>query len=118
MQKIGSVNLERGVARGVTESFKCLNPAEVLGILEYAMFNPECGKVLGEGLADKFASLDEEKQSWILDTLQKDSHFSRTFAKMIQKNIVYLSPQTRERIKDLEAKFFWIILAKVLEKWL
>jgi hypothetical protein len=58
---------------------------EVLGILEYAMFNSECGKVLGEGLADKFAALDEEKQSWILDSLQKESHFSKTLAKMIQK---------------------------------
>ncbi len=104
MQKIGSVNLTKGVARGLTESFKYLNPAEVLGILEYAMFNPECGKVLGEGLADKFASLDEERQSWIIDTLQKDSHFSRTFAKMIQKNLVYIPSQAQERIKDLEAK--------------
>lgn len=105
IQSTGSVNLERGVARGVTESFKYLNPAEVLGILEYTSFNPEYGKVLGEGLADKFASLDEEKQSWILDSLQKNSHFSRTFAKMIQKNLVYLSPQLRERIKGLATKF-------------
>jgi hypothetical protein len=75
------------------QSFKYLNPVEVLRILEYAMFNSECSKVLGEGLADKFAALDEEKQSWILDSLQKESHLSKTFAKMIQKNIVYLSPQ-------------------------
>ena len=74
-------------------------------MLEYAGFNPEYGKVLGEGLADKFASLDEEKQSWILDSLQKESHFSKTFAKMIQKNIVYLPPQTRERIKGLARNF-------------
>jgi hypothetical protein len=105
MRTIGSVNLARGAARGVTESFMYLNLAEVLGMLEYASFNPEYGKVLGEGLAEKFASLDEEKQSWILDALQKDSHFSRMFAKMIQKNLVYLSPQTREKIKGLAARF-------------
>jgi hypothetical protein len=74
-------------------------------MLEYASFNPEYGKVLGEGLAEKFASLDEEKQSWVLDALQKDSHFSRMFAKMIQKNLGYLSSQTREKIKGLAAKF-------------
>jgi hypothetical protein len=61
--------------------------------------------VLGEGLAEKFASLDEEKQSWILDALQKDSNFSRAFAKMILKNLAYISPQTGERIKGLAAKF-------------
>jgi hypothetical protein len=105
MHTIGSVYLARGAARGVTESFLYLNLAEVLGMLEYASFNPEYGKVLGQGLAEKFASLDEEKQSWILDALQKDSDFSRTFAKMIQKNLAYLSPQTRERIKGLAAKF-------------
>ena len=105
MQTIDSVSLAKGAARGVTESFIHLNLAEVLRMLEYAGFNPEYGKVLGEGLADKFASLDEEKQSWILDSLQKESHFSKTFAKMIQKNIVYLPPQTRERIKGLAAKF-------------
>jgi hypothetical protein len=105
MHTIGSVNLARGVARGVTESFMYLNLAEVLGVLEYARFNPEYGKILGEGLADKFTSLDEEKQSWILDALQKDSHFSRTFAKMIQNNLAYISSQTRERIGDLAARF-------------
>src|SRR5215212_12269666 len=71
MPTTGSVNLARGAARGVTESFIYLNLAGVHGILEYAAFNPEYGKVLGEGLADKFAVLDEEKQSWILDSLQK-----------------------------------------------
>jgi hypothetical protein len=105
MQTIGSVNLARGAARGVTESFIYLNLAEVLGMLEYASFNPEYGKVLGEGLADKFAALDEEKQSWILDSLQKESYFSKAFAKMIQKNLVYLSPQIQERIEALATKF-------------
>jgi hypothetical protein len=105
MRTIDSVSLAKGAARGVTESFIHLNLAEVLRMLEFAGFNPEYGKVLGEGLAGKFASLDEEKQSWILDSLQKESHFSKTFAKMIQKNIVYLPPQTRERIKGLAAKF-------------
>ena len=108
----GSVNLARGAARGVAESFRYLDSPEVLGMLEYASFNPEYGKVLGEGLADKFASLDEEKQSWILDALQKDSHFSKMFAMMIQKNLEYMSSQTRERIKDLEAKFPHLAVAR------
>ena len=112
----GSVNLARGAARGVAESFRYLDSAEVLGMLEYASFNPEYGKVLGEGLADKFASLDEEKQSWILDTLQKDSHFSKMFATMIQKNLEYMSSQTRERIKGLEAKFAHLAVALEKEK--
>jgi hypothetical protein len=116
MQTMGSVNLARGVARGVTESFMYLNLAEVLGVLEYARFNPEYGKILGEGLADKFTSLDEEKQSWILDALQKDSHFSRTFAKMIQNNLAYISSQTRERIKDLAARFPHLEIALEKEK--
>jgi hypothetical protein len=77
----------------------------MLGMLEYASFNPEYGKVLAEGLADKFASLDEEKQSWILDALQRDSDFSRTFGNIIQKNLTYLSPQMRETINGLTAKF-------------
>src|SRR5215210_8993992 len=105
MQTIGSVNLARGAARGVTESFIYLNLAEVLRMLEYAAFNPEYGKVLGEGLADKFAALDEEKQSWVLDSLQKERYFSKTFARIIQKNLVYLSPQIQERIKALATKF-------------
>jgi hypothetical protein len=105
MHTTGSVNLARGAARGVTESFVYLNLAEVLGMLEYASSNSEFGEVLGEGLAEKFASLEEEKQSWILDTLQKDSNFSRAFAKMILKNLAYISPQTGERINGLAAKF-------------
>jgi hypothetical protein len=117
MQTIGSVNLARGTARGVTVSFIHLNLAEVLRMLEYAAFNPEYGKVLGEGLADKFAALDEEKQSWILDSLQKDSPFSKTFAKMIHKNMVYLSPQTRERINGLAAKFPHLEIALEKERY-
>jgi hypothetical protein len=105
MHMTGSVNLARGAARGVTESFTYLNLAEVLGMLEYASLNPEYGKVLGEGLAEKFPSLDEEKQSWILDALQKDSDFSRAFVTIIPKNLEYMSLQTRERIKGLAAKF-------------
>ena len=93
MQAIGSVNLARGAARGITESFTYLNLVEVLGMLEYASFNLEYGKVLGEGLADKFASLDEEKQSWILDSLQKDSHFSKVFVKTIQKILSICHPK-------------------------
>jgi hypothetical protein len=105
MQKINSEHLVRGTARGVTESFIFLNLAEVLGMLEFASINDHYGEVLGEGLADKFASLDEEKQSWVLDALQKENHFSRTFANRIQKNLRYLSPKAQERLKDLAAKF-------------
>jgi hypothetical protein len=105
MHITGSVNLAIGAARGVTESFTYLNLAEVLGMLEYASLNPKYGEVLGEGLAEKFASLDEEKQSLILDALQKDSAFSRAFAKIIPKNLMYMSSQTRERISGLAAKF-------------
>jgi hypothetical protein len=111
MKTIDSVSLTRGVARGIAESFKYLNLAEVLRMLEYASFNSEYGRVLGEGLADKFTSLDEEKQSCILDTLQKDSSFSRTFAKINQKNHMYISSRTLQRIKSLEAKFPHLELA-------
>lgn len=102
---ISSVNLARGAARGLTESFTYLNLAEVLGMLEYVGLNHGYGKVLGQGLTEKFASLDEWKQSWILDALQRDNDFSRTFANRIQKNLTYLSLQMRERIKGLAAKF-------------
>jgi hypothetical protein len=105
MHMTGSVDLARGVARGITESFRYLNLAEVLGMLEYASLNPEYGDILGEGLAEKFATLDEEKQSWILDMLQKDTSFSRTFAKIIPKNLVYMSSQTQERLRGLATKF-------------
>jgi hypothetical protein len=116
MHTIGSVNLARGVARGVTESFIYLNLAEVLGMLEYSSFNSEYGKILGEGLAEKFASIDEEKQSWILDALQRDSDFSKTFANMIQKNLRYLSPEMREKINSLVEKFPHLETPPPLEK--
>ncbi len=80
-------------------------------MLEYARFSPEYGQVLGEGLAEKFASLDEEKQSWILDALQKDNDFSRAFAKIFPKNLRYMSPETRESIKGLAAKFPHLAIA-------
>jgi hypothetical protein len=99
------VNLARGAGRGVAESFGYLNLPEVLGMLEYARFSPEYGQVLGEGLAEKFASLDEEKQSWILDALQKDNEFSKAFASIFPKNLRYMSPETRESIKSLATKF-------------
>jgi len=100
-----SVNLARGAGRGVAESFAYLNLPEVLGMLEYARFNPEYGQVLGEGLAEKFASLDEEKQSWILDALQKDNEFSKAFANIFPKNLKYMSPETRQSIKSLATRF-------------
>jgi hypothetical protein len=116
IQTIGPVNLAKGVARGVTESFAYLNLEEVLGILEYVNTNPEFGKVLGVWLAEKFATLDDEKQSVILDALQKDSSFSRTFSKMIQKNLVYASSETREKIWGLKARFAHLEFALEEEK--
>ncbi|HEY7534827.1 MAG TPA: hypothetical protein VH878_02645 [Thermodesulfobacteriota bacterium] len=100
-----SVNLARGAGRGVAESFGYLNLPEVLGMLEYARFSPEYGQVLGEGLAEKFASLDEEKQSWILDALQKDNEFSKAFASIFPKNLMYFPSQTKERIKVMALNF-------------
>ena len=107
MHIVGPLNaLTRGAARGITESFVHLNLTQVLAMLEYATTsNSEFGEVLGEGLGEKFASLDEEKQSIILNALQKNNNFSRTFAKIIQKNIEYMSPQKGRRIMALVQKF-------------
>ena len=55
----GYPQLERGAAAGVAESFNHLDLAEVVGILQYACSHVEFGKVLGEHLAAKFASLDD-----------------------------------------------------------
>ena len=74
MHIVGPLNaLAGGAARGITESFVHLNLTQVLAMLEYATTsNSEFGEVLGEGLGEKFASLDEEKQSIILNALQKN----------------------------------------------
>ena len=65
---------------------------------------PSTGQVLGEGLAEKFASLDEEKQSWILDALQKDNDFSRAFAKIFPKNLEVHVTRNAGKYKGLGGK--------------
>jgi hypothetical protein len=59
------------MAGGFAASFKYLSMPEVLGILEYANAMPEYGKVLGENLAETFASFDGDKQAAILDVIQR-----------------------------------------------
>ncbi|MDQ3872678.1 MAG: hypothetical protein M3258_03595 [Thermoproteota archaeon] len=105
MHTVGSSNVAKGAARGVAESFVYLNLTQVLGMLEYANSNPEFGEVLGEGLGEKFASLDEEKQSIILNALQKTNNFSRALARILPKNMSYLSEQKGQRIRALVEKF-------------
>jgi hypothetical protein len=58
---IRSESFRRGLAKGFAVSFKYLSMPEVLGILEYANAMPEYGKVLGENLAEMFASFDVDK---------------------------------------------------------
>jgi hypothetical protein len=101
----GSTHLERGAAAGVTESFNYLDLAEIVGILEYASSHVEFGKVLGEGLAGKFASLDEDKKSQILDALQKDSDFATAFVRAISKNSEYIPAEWQARIRSLVERF-------------
>jgi hypothetical protein len=101
MQTLNSVDFAKGVAKGVVESFKHLDLAEVYGMVEYASSRAEYGKILGGGLAEKFASFDEDKQSQILEALRKNTDFSKEFAKAIKRNLVYTSAQSQERIKRL-----------------
>lgn len=104
MRATRPASLERGLAGGIAASFKHLDLPEVLGVLEYAGSSPEYGRVLGKDLAETFASFDEDRQSLILDAVQKDSEFSRQFSAAIEKNMAYMSAQTRERIKNMKAK--------------
>jgi len=99
-----SPGLVTGTARGVIESFNHLDLAETIGMLEYADSHPEYGRVLGEGLAERFVSLGADKQSHILNALQKDSDFARAFAKAIPKNLAYMSAQSRDRLRSLIAE--------------
>jgi hypothetical protein len=99
-----SASLERGLAGGIAASFRHLDLPEVLGVLEYAGSSAEYGKVLGKDLAEIFASFDEDRQSLILDAIQKVSEFSRQFSAAIEKNMPYMSAQMRERIKSMKAK--------------
>jgi hypothetical protein len=101
MQALDSLDFAKGAASGVSEVFKHLGLAEAHGMIEYAGSRPEYGSVLGRGLAEKFASFDQDMQSLILDALQKDTDFSKEFAKIIPRNLVYTSAQSQERIKRL-----------------
>lgn len=105
LQSLDSLDFERGSARGVSESFGHLDLAEAHGMIEYAGSRPEYGKVLGKDLAERFASLDHDKQSQILDALQSNTEFSKEFARGISRNMIYLSPQSQEKIRHLMAKF-------------
>ena len=104
MRATRSASLERGLAGGIAASFRHLDLPEVLGVLEYAGSSPEYGRVLGKDLAETFASFDEDRQSLILDAVQKDSEFSRQFSAAIEKNMPYVSAQMRERVKSMKAK--------------
>jgi class 3 adenylate cyclase len=66
---------------------------------------PEYGKVLGENLAEMFASFDVDKQSAILDIIQRNIEFSRTFSSAVERNIQYVSPLVQERIRILKENF-------------
>ena len=102
---IHSESFQRGLARGFVASFKYLSMPEVLGILEYANAMPEYGKVLGENLAEMFASFDGDKQIAILDVIQRNIEFSRTFSSAIERNMQYVSPLVQERIRILKENF-------------
>ena len=78
---------------------------EALGMVQYAATDVEFGRILGRGLAEKFATLDQEIQSLITNALQRDNAFSREFVKALPASLEYLSAQSRQRIDELIAKF-------------
>jgi class 3 adenylate cyclase len=102
---IRSERFQIGLARGFAASFKYLSMPEVLGILEYANAMPEYGKVLGENLAEMFASFDGDKQTALLDIIQRNIEFSRAFSSAIGRNMQYVSPLVQERIRILKENF-------------
>jgi class 3 adenylate cyclase len=102
---IRSESFHRGLARGFVASFKYVSMPEALGILEYANTMPEYGMVLGENLAEMFASFDVDKQAAILDAIQRNIEFSRTFSSAIERNMQYVSPLVQERIRILKENF-------------
>jgi class 3 adenylate cyclase len=102
---IRSESFQMGLARGFAASFKYLSMPEVLGILEYANAMSEYGKVLGENLAEMFASFDGDKQTALLDVIQRNIEFSRTFSSSIERNMQYVSPLVQERIRILKENF-------------
>jgi hypothetical protein len=80
---MGDFGFGRGMGIGKIRRHRDL--PEVLGVLEYAGSSPEYGRVLGKDLAETFASFDEDRQSLILDAVQKDSEFSRQFSAAIKR---------------------------------
>ncbi len=100
-----SEGFQRGLARGFAASFKNISMPEVFGILEYANAMSEYAKVLGKNLAEMFASFDDDKQAAILNAIQRNTEFSRTFSSTIEKNIQYVSPLVQKRIKILKENF-------------
>jgi adenylate cyclase len=102
---IRSESFQKGLAIGFAASFKYLSMPEVLGILEYANVMPEYGKVLGQKLAEMFASFDDDKQAVLLDVIQRNNEFSRAFSSAIERNMRYVSPLVQERIRTLKKNF-------------
>jgi class 3 adenylate cyclase len=102
---IRSESFQKGLAIGFAASFKYLSMPEVLGILEYANAMLEYGKILGEKLAEMFASFDDDKQAALLDVLQRNNEFSRAFSSAIERNMQYVSPLVQERIRILKENF-------------
>ncbi len=105
MQTSQSPNLAKGTARGISEIFARLDMVEALGMAQYAATDAEFGRVLGSGLAGKFATFDLEIQSLIINALQKDNAFSREFVKGLPASFEYMSAQSKQRINELIAKF-------------
>lgn len=105
MQAMGSLAAAKGAARGIVESFGFLSLSQVLAMLEYTNYNSEYAKILGRGVAEKFASFDQEIQSTILDVLQNYNDFSREFIGEIPNHFAYTSSQFRKRITNLILKY-------------
>ena len=66
---------------------------------------PEYGKILGDKLAEMFASFDGDKQAALLDVIQINNEFSRAFSSAIERNMQYVSPLVQERIRILKENF-------------
>ena len=94
-----------GSAVGAARAFHRLDFADAFGILEYAATNAEYGKVLGRTLAERIGSLDEETQLHVINSLQKDSAFSREFAAALGSKIGGLPSRSQKRVNELMAEF-------------
>ena len=75
--------------------------AEVQGVLLYAISLSEYGKFLGRGLAENFAAFDQALQLQIINTLEKDSEFSREFVRALPASLDYMSAESRKKIEEL-----------------